>query len=167
MGADGANVSDGITDKFSDLILVLFDQALSLRRTTSKSITFCQETCGFLLDGLIKVCLKVVNICNKNTIVFREHKNGQFLVLQLKRFTLGFLVFGLYWHGSAIAAGDIEAVANKVSMCVGCHGIPIIRLPFENVGSRIAGQKVEYLVSALKAYRGSKKSPRVKQWLVQ
>jgi len=79
----------------------------------------------------------------------------------LKRFTLRFLGLWIYFGlSSAIAAGDIEAGANKVSMCVGCHGIPNYKTAFPKTYRvpRIAGQKVDYLVSALKAYRAGQRS---------
>ena len=94
-------------------------------------------------------------------------KNGYFLVLQFE--TLYFRLFralGLFFGmSSAIAAGDIEAGANKVSMCVGCHGIPNYKTAFPKTYRvpRIAGQKVDYLVSALKAYReGQRSHPSMK-----
>ena len=84
----------------------------------------------------------------------------------LKHFTLGFLGLWIYVGlSSAIAAGDIEAGANKVSMCVGCHGIPNYKTAFPKTYRvpRIAGQKVDYLVSALKAYReGQRSHPSMK-----
>ena len=88
-------------------------------------------------------------------------KMGNFWYYNMKHFTLGFL--GLWvciGMSSAIAAGDIEAGANKVSMCVGCHGIPNYKTAFPKTYRvpRIAGQKVEYLVSALKAYRGGQRN---------
>ena len=93
-------------------------------------------------------------------------KMGNFWYYNMKYFTLGFL--GLWvciGMSSAIAAGDIEAGANKVSMCVGCHGIPNYKTAFPKTYRvpRIAGQKVEYLVSALKAYReGQRSHPSMK-----
>ena len=88
-------------------------------------------------------------------------KMGNFWYYNMKHFTLGFL--GLWiciGMSSAVAAGDIEAGANKVSMCVGCHGIPNYKTAFPKTYRvpRIAGQKVEYLVSALKAYRGGQRN---------
>ena len=79
----------------------------------------------------------------------------------LKHFTLRVLGLWIYCGvSSAIAAGDIEAGANKVSMCVGCHGIPNYKTAFPKTYRvpRIAGQKVDYLVSALKAYRAGQRS---------
>jgi molecular chaperone HtpG len=55
VGADGSNVSDGITDKFSDLIFVLFDQALLAEggQLHDPSL-FVKRLNGFLLDGMRK-----------------------------------------------------------------------------------------------------------------
>ena len=92
---------------------------------------------------------------------------GNFWHHKLKHCILGFL--GLWvWFGTSYATdatGDIEAGANKVSMCVGCHGIPNYKTAFPKTYRvpRIAGQKVEYLVSALKAYReGQRSHPSMK-----
>jgi molecular chaperone HtpG len=55
LGADGSNVSDGITDKFSDLIFVLFDQALLAEGGQLQNPSlFVKRLNGFLLDGLRK-----------------------------------------------------------------------------------------------------------------
>ena len=81
------------------------------------------------------------------------------MVLQFE--TLYFRFLGLWsFHEPVIAAGDIEAGANKDSMCVGCHGIPNYKTAFPKTYRvpRIAGQKVDYLVSALKAYRAGQRS---------
>ena len=95
------------------------------------------------------------------TTAFGDKKMGNFWYYNLKQFTLGFLGLCVcIGMSSAIAAGDIEAGANKVSMCVGCHGIPNYKTAFPKTYRvpRIAGQKVEYLVSALKAYRGGQRN---------
>ena len=86
---------------------------------------------------------------------------SNFWYYKFKHVILGFLGLWVYiGMSSAIAAGDIEAGANKVSMCVGCHGIPNYKTAFPKTYRvpRIAGQKVEYLVSALKAYRGGQRN---------
>ena len=84
----------------------------------------------------------------------------------LKYFTFGFLGLWIFFGvSSATAAGDIESGANKVSMCVGCHGIPNYKTAFPKTYRvpRIAGQKADYLVSALKAYReGQRNHPSMK-----
>ena len=59
-------------------------------------------------------------------------------------------------------AGDAKRAEGKISMCVGCHGIPAYRTAFPDVYSvpLIAGQAPDYIVSALKAYKsGERKHP--------
>ncbi len=89
---------------------------------------------------------------------------GNFSYYILKHFTFGFLgLWVLFGMGSAIAAGDIEAGANKVSMCVGCHGIPNYKTAFPKTYRvpRIAGQKVRLFGFGLEGLqRGSKKPPK-------
>ena len=59
---------------------------------------------------------------------------------------------------TAVAAdaptGNAAAAKDKVSMCIGCHGIPGYHASFPEVYSvpMIAGQKGEYLQAALRAY---------------
>ena len=86
---------------------------------------------------------------------------SNFSFYSFKQFSLAFVGLWVYFGmNSAIAAGSIEAGANKVSMCVGCHGIPNYKTAFPKTYRvpRIAGQKVDYLVSALKAYRGGQRN---------
>ena len=92
---------------------------------------------------------------------------GKFWYHNLKHCVLGLLGLFWVWFGlnSATAAGNIKAGANKVSMCVGCHGIPNYKTAFPKTYRvpGIAGQKVDYLVSALKAYReGQRNHPSMK-----
>lgn len=56
--------------------------------------------------------------------------------------------------------GNAEAAKGKVSMCIGCHGIPMYKTVFPEVYSvpLIAGQSPEYLVKALQAYRAGERS---------
>lgn len=54
------------------------------------------------------------------------------------------------------------AAKNKISMCVGCHGIPLYRTVYPEVYRvpKIAGQSSEYIVRALQAYRnGERRHP--------
>lgn len=55
----------------------------------------------------------------------------------------------------ASAGAAIQAVENKVAMCVGCHGIVGYRNAFPEVYRvpMIGGQSKGYLLSALQAYR--------------
>lgn len=59
-------------------------------------------------------------------------------------------------------AGDAKRAEAKISMCVGCHGIPAYRTAYPDVYHvpYIAGQAPEYIVAALKAYKsGERKHP--------
>ncbi len=68
---------------------------------------------------------------------------------------------------SAMAAdapvtGNADAAKAKVSMCIGCHGIPGYRASFPEVYSvpMIAGQSDKYIQSALHAYaKGDRTHP--------
>ncbi len=67
--------------------------------------------------------------------------------------------------GSAHAAdpatvGDAKAAVNKVSMCIGCHGIEGYKASFPEVYHvpKIAGQNAQYIVAALKEYASGARS---------
>jgi cytochrome c553 len=55
----------------------------------------------------------------------------------------------------ARAAGNAETAKGKVSMCIGCHGIPQYHTAYPEVYHvpKIAGQSAEYIVRALQAYK--------------
>ena len=55
----------------------------------------------------------------------------------------------------ACAAGDAAAGKNKVFPCQGCHGISDWKTAFPEVYRvpKLGGQKPEYLVAAMKAYK--------------
>lgn len=59
-------------------------------------------------------------------------------------------------------AQDAKEGAKKVSMCIGCHGIPGYQASFPEVHKvpMISGQGAKYIVSALTAYKkGERKHP--------
>ena len=60
---------------------------------------------------------------------------------------------------AAHAAGDAAAGAKKVFQCQGCHGIPGWKTAFPEVYHvpKLGGQKPEYLVNALKAYKSGER----------
>jgi len=70
--------------------------------------------------------------------------------------------------GSSSAAdvvGNPKAGAEKVSMCIGCHGIEDYRTAFPEVYSvpRIGGQSEQYIISALNAYKkGDRNHPTMR-----
>ncbi|WP_227814271.1 c-type cytochrome [Nitrogeniibacter aestuarii] len=58
------------------------------------------------------------------------------------------------------ADGSAEAAKQKISMCVGCHGIPGYRTAFPSVYHvpKIGGQHPDYIVAALMAYKDGTRS---------
>lgn len=62
--------------------------------------------------------------------------------------------------GSAFAAGDAAAGANKKSMCAGCHGIEGYRTVYPDTYRvpKLGGQHADYIVAALKAYKNGERS---------
>jgi cytochrome c553 len=51
--------------------------------------------------------------------------------------------------------GDAKAGAGKISMCIGCHGIPGYKATFPEIYQvpMIGGQSEKYIESALNAYK--------------
>jgi len=64
-------------------------------------------------------------------------------------------IFGSAVSLPAQAAGSAEAAKGKVSMCIGCHGIPLYHTAYPEVYHvpKIAGQSPAYIVKALQAYK--------------
>lgn len=58
------------------------------------------------------------------------------------------------------AQGDLERAKSKISMCVGCHGIPEYRTAYPQVYRvpLIAGQSPQYIAAALRAYKSGERS---------
>lgn len=58
------------------------------------------------------------------------------------------------------AQGNAEAAKGKISMCIGCHGIPGYRTSYPEVYPvpKLGGQHADYIVSALAAYRSGERS---------
>ena len=56
--------------------------------------------------------------------------------------------------------GNAEAAKTKVSMCIGCHGIPGYKAAYPEVYHvpKISGQTPAYIVNALKAYKAGERS---------
>lgn len=74
---------------------------------------------------------------------------------------LGFMLFALAASALAQApVGNAEAAKNKISMCVGCHGIPDYKTAFPHVYRvpMITGQQPVYIVNALQAYKSGARS---------
>ena len=72
-----------------------------------------------------------------------------------------FLAVALGVAGGATLAQKPAAVPvdDKVSMCIGCHGIPGYKTAYPNVYHvpKIGGQSPAYLANALKAYRSGER----------
>ncbi len=77
--------------------------------------------------------------------------------MDLSRFllTLALLVFGPV----VLAAGSADAGKKKVFQCQGCHGIPDWKTAFPEVYRvpKLGGQKPEYIVAALQAYKSGER----------
>lgn len=77
-------------------------------------------------------------------------------------FGAGLIVLAASTHGQQAAGtkGDAAKAKDKVSMCIGCHGIPGYRSVFPEVYHvpMIAGQNPGYIVNALKAYRAGERN---------
>ncbi len=60
----------------------------------------------------------------------------------------------------AAPKGNPDAARAKVSMCIGCHGIPMYHTAFPSVYHVpfIAGQSPEYIVQALQQYRAGERN---------
>lgn len=61
--------------------------------------------------------------------------------------------------------GDLKAGETKITMCIGCHGIPGYQASFPEVHKvpMISGQGAKYIVSALTAYKkGDRKHPSMR-----
>jgi cytochrome c553 len=58
------------------------------------------------------------------------------------------------------ARGEAQAAEQKISMCVGCHGIPMYKSVFPEVYNvpKIAGQSPQYIQAALRAYRSGERN---------
>jgi len=73
---------------------------------------------------------------------------------QLMRSLPWIVAAGMFGMNAAQAAGDAEAGKVKANTCMGCHGIPAYTNAYPTYHvPRIGGQSVDYIVSALKAYK--------------
>jgi len=74
---------------------------------------------------------------------------------------LGFVLFALAVPALAQApVGNAEAAKSKISMCIGCHGIPDYKTAYPHVYHvpMITGQQQVYIVNALQAYKSGARS---------
>ncbi|MBE0619821.1 MAG: cytochrome c [Burkholderiales bacterium] len=75
--------------------------------------------------------------------------------------TLAIVLFALAAPALAQApVGNAEAAKSKISMCVGCHGIPQYKTAYPHVYHvpKITGQQPVYIVNALQAYKSGARS---------
>lgn len=66
---------------------------------------------------------------------------------------------------AADVVGNPKAAELKVSMCIGCHGIPGYRAAFPEVYQvpMLGGQSAKYIENALRAYQtGERKNPSMR-----
>ena len=79
---------------------------------------------------------------------------------------LGLALFALAAPALAQApAGNAEAAKSKISMCIGCHGIPDYKTAYPHVYRvpMITGQQPVYIVNALQAYKsGARNHPTMR-----
>lgn len=73
---------------------------------------------------------------------------------------LALLIFAAGSPALAQTGGNAEAAKGKVSMCMGCHGIPMYHTAYPEVYSvpMIGGQSATYIVKALQEYRSGDRS---------
>lgn len=66
----------------------------------------------------------------------------------------------LAFSGAVQAAGNAEAAKDKVSMCIGCHGIEGYKTAYPIVYHvpKLGGQHAAYLAKALKDYRSGERN---------
>jgi len=68
-------------------------------------------------------------------------------------------------HAQGEVKGDAQRAKGKVSLCIGCHGIPDYRTAYPEVYRvpMIAGQNAAYIVKALEQYRsGDRNHPSMR-----
>ena len=70
------------------------------------------------------------------------------------------LAFAAQAQSQDAPKGQAPAAGAKVSMCIGCHGIPLYHTAYPEVYHvpKIAGQSPDYIVKALKAYKDGGRS---------
>ena len=60
---------------------------------------------------------------------------------------------------NCLAAGDVQAGKAKAETCLGCHAVPNYANVYPQYRvPKLAGQRPEYLVEALKAYQSGKRT---------
>lgn len=86
----------------------------------------------------------------------------------MKKFliTVGCGLWGMTFYAQAVdLVGNAQAAKAKISMCIGCHGVPGYRASYPEVYRvpMLGGQNARYLELALRAYkRGDRKHPTMR-----
>ena len=74
------------------------------------------------------------------------------------------LTVGMTMAAGVRAEGDAEAGSVKAIPCMGCHAIPGYSNTYPTYHvPRVGGQRSEYIVAALKAYKAKERSHRTMQ----
>jgi cytochrome c553 len=70
------------------------------------------------------------------------------------------LAFAAAAQAQGEVKGDVQRAKAKISLCIGCHGIPDYRTAYPEVYRvpMIAGQTPGYIVKALEAYKSGERS---------
>jgi len=76
---------------------------------------------------------------------------------------IGVVIASMFSPGEGLnIVGNAKAAENKVSMCIGCHGIPGYKASYPEVYQvpMLGGQSARYIENALRAYqKGERKHP--------
>ncbi|ANY17367.1 c-type cytochrome [Bordetella pseudohinzii] len=69
-------------------------------------------------------------------------------------------ISGPAWAADAPSAGNVQNARDKISMCIGCHGIPGYKASFPELYHvpMIAGQNAKYIEAALNEYKKGARS---------
>jgi cytochrome c553 len=70
------------------------------------------------------------------------------------------LTFAAAAQAQGEVKGDVQRAKAKISLCIGCHGIPDYRTAYPEVYRvpMIAGQTPGYIVKALEAYKSGERN---------
>lgn len=70
------------------------------------------------------------------------------------------LVLGALVSDAQAQQGNAEAAKGKISMCVGCHGIPGYQTAYPQVYRvpKLGGQHPAYIIKALSAYKSGQRA---------
>ncbi|MCB1911570.1 MAG: cytochrome c [Zoogloeaceae bacterium] len=80
--------------------------------------------------------------------------------MQGGRSLLALVVLSTFSLAAQAVEGNADAARDKISMCVGCHGIPGYKTAFPHVYHvpKLGGQHPAYIIKALEQYRAGERS---------